>query len=46
MQSHKGSLVKMQHETKKEQQSFQITKAKKWGKGLENKILKDAEIKK
>lgn len=42
--SQKGSHVKMRHETKKETIIFPNHGSQEMGKGLEKKILKDAEI--
>ena len=44
--SHKGSHVKMRHEIKKGIIIFPNHGSQEMGKGLENKILKDAGIKK
>ena len=44
--SHKGSHVKMRHETKNGTIIFPNHGSQEMGKGLENKILKDAAIKK
>jgi len=44
--SQKGSHVKMRHETKNGTIIFQNHGNQEMGKGLENKILKDAAIKK
>ena len=44
--SHKGSHVKMRHEIKKGTIIFPNHGSQEMGKGLENKILKDAAIKK
>ena len=44
--SQKGSLVKMRHETKNGTIIFPNHGSQEMGKGLENKILKDAAIKK
>lgn len=44
--SQKGSHVKMRHETKKGMIIFPNHGSQEMGKGLENKILKDAGIKK
>ena len=43
--SHKGSHVKMRHEIKKGTIIFPNHRSQEMGKGLENKLLKDAGIK-